>query len=76
MLLPDALSSLVDRIPLAECEGTIVDQLGQVWPSDGDFDDEPECDVGAVERPLLPVFTDVSARSAVASVSLIVDATP
>jgi hypothetical protein len=61
VLVPGFLSPAVDRIPNGDCTGTILDQLGELRPSDGDFDGEAACDVGAVERPLLPVFTDVSA---------------
>jgi CSLREA domain-containing protein len=59
VIVPGFLSPAVDRIPVGDCQGTIVDQLGTIRPSDGDFDGIAECDVGSVERPLLPVFTDV-----------------
>jgi hypothetical protein len=61
VFVPGFLSPAVDRIPDGDCVGTIIDQLGQLRLQDGDFDGDAECDTGAVERPLLPVFTDVSA---------------
>ena len=59
--MPRFPSVAVDLIPIGSCVGTIVDQAGRLRPTDGDFDGDAECDAGAVELPLRPVFTDVSA---------------
>jgi hypothetical protein len=59
VLVPQFPSLAVDLVGNGDCVGTIVDQIGQLRPLDGDFDGDGECDSGAVERPLGPAFTDV-----------------
>ena len=57
--MPAFASPVVDLVPADECDLGF-DQRGDGRPVDGDFDGEPECDAGAVERPRTPPFTDVA----------------
>jgi hypothetical protein len=59
--LPGLGSPLVDAIPNVSCTLTNgQDAANTVRPEDGDFDDpDDSCDIGAVERPQLVIFSDV-----------------
>ncbi len=51
-------SPAVDAIPGAGC-ATAIDQRGAPRPQDADGDTVPDCDIGAVERGLVPIQAEI-----------------
>ncbi len=55
-------SPAVDAVPGASC-ATSVDQRGEPRPQDADGDTIPDCDIGAVERGVIPIQAEITSTT-------------